>query len=203
LGAREKNASIGSDGMTGCKKPPGFRTRTWRADFRSFLFCSALFNVLEIRAGSFNAARWHLRLSGTVARRAICSQTERKHRIGNTRCENVRRPVSRVLSARSLGQAEACARDDHSSGTRLTARLTRPTRAAGRECPRADLPGEPGDRHSRPYLVLLPVGFTLPPPLPEARCAFTAPFHPCPLMSPPGGRFVFCGTFPGVAPAGR
>jgi hypothetical protein len=30
-----------------------------------------------------------------------------------------------------------------------------------------------------PYLVLLPVGFTLPPPLPAARCALTAPFHPC------------------------
>jgi N-acetyl-anhydromuramyl-L-alanine amidase AmpD len=23
------------------------------------------------------------------------------------------------------------------------------------------------------------VGFALPPPLPEARCALTAPFHPC------------------------
>jgi len=32
----------------------------------------------------------------------------------------------------------------------------------------------------RPYLVLLPVGFTLPPPLPGARCALTAPFHPYP-----------------------
>src|SRR5215468_4300337 len=31
----------------------------------------------------------------------------------------------------------------------------------------------------RSYLVLLPVGFTLPPPLPAARCALTAPFHPC------------------------
>ena len=31
----------------------------------------------------------------------------------------------------------------------------------------------------RPYSVLLPVGFTLPPLLPEARCALTAPFHPC------------------------
>ena len=28
------------------------------------------------------------------------------------------------------------------------------------------------------YLVLLRVGFTLPLPLPEARCALTAPFHP-------------------------
>ena len=32
----------------------------------------------------------------------------------------------------------------------------------------------------RPYSVLLPAGFTMPPPLPGARCALTAPFHPCP-----------------------
>ncbi len=31
----------------------------------------------------------------------------------------------------------------------------------------------------RPYSVLLPVGFTLPLPLPVARCALAAPFHPC------------------------
>jgi hypothetical protein len=35
-----------------------------------------------------------------------------------------------------------------------------------------------------PYLVLLPVGFTMPPLLPKARCALTAPFHPYLL---PGG----------------
>ena len=35
----------------------------------------------------------------------------------------------------------------------------------------------------RSYLVLLPVGFSLPPPLLTARCALTAPFHPC---RPPG-----------------
>ena len=29
-----------------------------------------------------------------------------------------------------------------------------------------------------PYLILLQVGFALPPPLPMARCALTAPFHP-------------------------
>ena len=29
-----------------------------------------------------------------------------------------------------------------------------------------------------PYLVLLRVGFTLPPPLLPERCALTAPFHP-------------------------
>src|SRR5262249_61085538 len=36
------------------------------------------------------------------------------------------------------------------------------------------------------YSVLLPVGFALPLPLPAARCALTAPFHPCP--SPPRHR---------------
>jgi hypothetical protein len=42
--------------------------------------------------------------------------------------ENARQPVSRVLSA-------LAGRDDHSSGTHLAMRLTRPTRAAGRERP--------------------------------------------------------------------
>jgi len=31
-----------------------------------------------------------------------------------------------------------------------------------------------------PYLVLLRVGFTMPPALPPERCALTAPFHPYP-----------------------
>src|SRR5678815_2726042 len=30
-----------------------------------------------------------------------------------------------------------------------------------------------------PYLVLLRAGFCLPPVLPQARCALTAPFHHC------------------------
>ncbi len=64
---------------------------------------------------------------------------------------------------------------------------------------RAQQTGLSGKPDARSYMVLLPVGFTLPPPLPKTRCALTAPFHPCPLKS---GRFAFCGTFPGVAPAG-
>ena len=58
--------------------------------------------------------------------------------------------------------------------------------------------GAEAPRH--PYLVLLPVGFTVPSLLPGSRCALTAPFHPYPGMP---GRFAFCGTFPEVAPAGR
>jgi hypothetical protein len=96
-------------------------------------------------------------------------------------------------------------RDDHSSGTHLTMRLTRPTRAARQE------------RLRNNHIV------TLPPPLfglapggvyhaaPVARDAVRS----CRTVSPlPAGsicsrssalrrRFTFCGTFPGVAPAGR
>ena len=44
----------------------------------------------------------------------------------------------------------------------------------------------------------------MPAPLPQPRCALTAPFHPYPPNPEgEGGRFVLCGTFPGVAPAGR
>src|SRR2546429_6996081 len=44
----------------------------------------------------------------------------------------------------------------------------------------------------------------MPFPLPDTRCALTAPFHPYPPNPEgEGGRFVLCGTFPGVAPAGR
>ena len=35
-------------------------------------------------------------------------------------------------------------------------------------------------RQAPPYLVLLRAGFCLPPVLPRARCALTAPFHPYP-----------------------
>src|SRR4051812_36307016 len=40
----------------------------------------------------------------------------------------------------------------------------------------------------RPYSVLLPVGFALPPALPPARCALTAPFHPYRSGVPPRTR---------------
>ena len=88
------------------------------------------------------------------------------------RGKSARRPVSRVLS-RPL------------AGPWMTIPLGRPLPDASR-----DLPGRrrrkpawpapvPKDRPAgRPYSVLLPVGFTMPLPLPAARCALTAPFHP-------------------------
>ena len=88
------------------------------------------------------------------------------------------------------GSVRAEARDDHSSGAYIAARLARPTRATGRKCPCVTAFAAAG----RSYSVLLPVGFALPPLLPEARCALTAPFHPClkrlsRRSSGPGGLF--------------
>ncbi len=102
---------------------------------------------------------------------------------------------------RLLAQA---VRDGHSSGTMFAHGLEQPTRTASLTSPcgviaRANLP------RCRPYSVLLPVWFAMPFPLPDTRCALTAPFHPYRAKTPKGegGRFVLCGTFPGVAPAGR
>jgi hypothetical protein len=84
-----------------------------------------------------------------------------------------RRPISRVLS-RSL------------AGSGMTIPLGRSLPNASRDLPgrrRGNAPGAPAPwRDSdacRPYAVLLPVGFAVPSPLPAARCALTAPFHPC------------------------
>ncbi len=81
--------------------------------------------------------------------------------------------------------------------------LGQPTRTAGLTSPRGVIACANSPLR-RPYSVLLPVGFTMPTPLPAPRCALTAPFHPYPAK-PEGKarRFVLCGTFPGVAPAGR
>ena len=101
---------------------------------------------------------------------------------GQTACK----PGSVPMASRRMG-------GDHSSGTAVTGRLERSTRTTPR-----------GRGPCRPYSILLPVGFTLPAPLPVRRCALTAPFHPYPRTAEAaGGRFAFCGTFPGVASAGR
>ena len=55
-----------------------------------------------------------------------------------------------------------------------------------------------------PYLVLHPVGFSMPGLSPSPRCALTAPFHPCLIRLNERGhrRSGFCGTFPHPAEAG-
>jgi len=104
---------------------------------------------------------------------------------GTRNNKEVRRPVSRVLSPRDGLRPHA--EDGHSSGTPVTGRLARPTRTAAWKPACRPLAGY------RPYLVLLPVGFALPPPSPEARCALTAPFRPCrhPLPGRPAVWFLW------------
>jgi len=53
--------------------------------------------------------------------------------------------------------------------------LSQPTRRAARKC------AVPRKGACPSYSVLLRVGFTVPLPLPVARCALTAPFHPYPV----------------------
>ncbi len=78
-------------------------------------------------------------------------------------------------------------RDGHSSGTTFARRLVQPTRTAGPTRP-CDVIAEANLSRCCPYSVLLPVGFTVPSPLPETRCALTAPFHPY-LPRREGGSF--------------
>jgi len=92
-------------------------------------------------------------------------------------------------------------RDDHSSSPAIAGGIKRPTRRLGRAVQPAVVCWAP------PYLVLLRAGFCLPPVLPRARCALTAPFHPYPstraLSRARSGRCIFCATFLRVAPTGR
>lgn len=87
-------------------------------------------------------------------------------------------------------------RGGHSSGAIVTDSLNATNPDDGAEMRL----GASEDRRGRPYSVLLRVGLAMPLPLPAARCALTAPFHPYPSMP---GRFTFCGAFPEVAPAGH
>ena len=110
-------------------------------------------------------------------------------------------PVSRVLSP------AAKRRDDHSSGTSVTGRLVRPTRAAARKC------ALPADAGTPPLLGLAPGGVYPAAPVAGRAVRSYRTLSPFPTSlkirraSPRklwrSRRFAFCGTFPRVAPAGR
>ena len=93
-------------------------------------------------------------------------------------------------AARS-GPAKRTTRSEGSGSRPVSRVLSRAVIHLRRTSPYAcsDLPGSGAGHASSPtgdalpYLVLLRVGFTLPPVLPPARCALTAPFHPYPASS--------------------
>ena len=79
------------------------------------------------------------------------------------------KPNSVPPRLRASRRADGDGSNDHSSRPVIAHGLERPTRWL-----RTGRPVTP------PYLVLLRAGFCLPPTLPPARCALTAPFHPYP-----------------------
>jgi hypothetical protein len=93
--------------------------------------------------------------------------------------EDLRKPnsVSLRLPRAPCGARGQLRADDHSSSPAIAGRVKRPTRRLWTGRPMAP-----------PYLALLRAGFCLPPVLPRARCALTAPFHPYPSASK-GGMF--------------
>ena len=76
--------------------------------------------------------------------------------------------------------------------------------------PAPDANPAPGARLP-PYLVLLRVGFTMPPALPPERCALTAPFHPYPgagifattVVSGKPDQHGYCGSRDALEPEGE
>jgi hypothetical protein len=103
-----------------------------------------------------------------------------------------RRPVSRVLSPLRG------AMDGHSSGTSVTGRLSRPTRAATRK--RVSLPRKEA---VPPLFGLAPGGVCRAAPVAGRAVRSYRTLSPLPADPRTRGRFAFCGTFPRVAPAGR
>jgi len=95
----------------------------------------------------------------------LSSKTKRK--FGRRTCK----PNSVVCGHSSRRRIAA---DVHQRPTRRFRQLLEPPCRIGQMRSRSLALGS----HFPPYLVLLRVGFTLPPPLPPERCALTAPFHP-------------------------
>ncbi len=117
-------------------------------------------------------------------------------------CEGARRPVSRVLSMPIKASPDLQGTVIPLGHALLRASRDQPGRRGER--PLAHPSGmTPRDTTRRPYSVLLPVGFALPPPLPEARCALTAPFHPCPQAAPVARKRVRAVCFLWHFPWGR
>ena len=84
-------------------------------------------------------------------------------------------------------------RGDHSSGATVTGDLNATNPDDGAEMRL----GASEDRRGRPYSVLLRVGLAMPLPLPAARCALTAPFHPyLGKLDEPAGAVYFLWRFP-------
>src|SRR6185312_12722035 len=105
--------------------------------------------------------------------------------------------------AHTVGERESACKpgsveSNHSSGTRVTASLERPTRKRARIALRAPVSRPRGF----PIWPCSRWGLPCRRVLPPARCALTAPFHPYRSLAR-RRRFAFCCTVRGLAPPRR
>ncbi len=153
------------------------------AHLRPDLFPASDLGTIRVDLSSAGAEVVQLRLKTGSSRRKANRKGAEEENNGQSR------PVSRVLSPRTLSSAGEA---DIPLGPALPQASSERTRERG------------GQPHVLPYLLLLQVGLAVPPVSPRARCALTAPFHPCRRPSSDRRRrFIFCGAVPRVASAGR
>jgi len=117
--------------------------------------------------------------------------------------------IARLVREGRIGKAGAghkpgSVEGNHSSATAVTGRLEQPTRESARDRRWPEALHPPcGGRRDLPYSPIWSCsgrGLPCRELLPVARCALTAPFHPYRTVA---RRFVFCGTFHGLAPSRR
>ena len=107
--------------------------------------------------------------------------------------------VASTVSPRFPFGGDRIAAGSHSSRRTVAGTLKQSTRTAG--------PKQACSKRARsPYSILLRVGFAVPLPLPVARCALAAPFHPYSSLRTSGLLSVALSLDPppgGVRPGGR
>ena len=105
----------------------------------------------------------------------------------------LRRPVSRVLSTPTL----------QARGRWMAIHLGRPLPDASRDLPGRRRGNPPGLAAVPPLFGLAPGGVYHAVPVAGDAVRSYRTLSPLPAGPKPGWRFAFCGTFPGVSPAGR
>ncbi len=109
------------------------------------------------------------------------SRARRARPPSERRANNKRRPPRRTNAARHANKPSSVPTEvgeGHFSGTALSGRLMQPTRDS-----------DGADRPSSPMWPCSGRGLPCDPLLPGARCALTAPFHPC--LCPEGPSAVY------------
>ena len=160
---------------------------------------------------------WAQTVSGTKRDRIACHQPTQCN-VGKTMGRNdVLFLFPHLRGSGGVGAEEKCqaackpgsvpapcgAMDDHSSGTSVTGRLARPTRAAAAETRLAGA-GPEGPAGRPPLCGLAPGGVCHAAAVAGNAVRSYRTLSPLPAAASDGGRrrSALCGTFPGVTPAG-